>query len=91
MSLTVPFTFVDTTAGNFTLTLANGTFVGQRKTVLQTVAGNTITITPANLLGITSVQLSSVGESVTFVWAGSSWGIVGTSTGDTNGLAPVYV
>lgn len=61
-------------------TLANGSTTGHKLTVV--VEGDTGsgagTITPASALGFTDVDITSVGDSVSFVWRGNNWAIFAT-------------
>lgn len=57
-------------------TLADGED-GQRMTLLMTVDGGTATITPANLVGSTSIALGDVGDAVILEFStGNGWVIV---------------
>ena len=67
--------FTSTGAGN-ALTLANGTYAGQRVRIIHSVKGasGTGVITPATF-DHTSVTLTNVYASVEFIWTGSTWTI----------------
>ena len=63
--------FTSTGAGQ-ALTLANGTFAGQRVVVFHSVDGGSGVITPTTF-DHTSVTLTNVYDSVEFVWTGATW------------------
>ena len=58
------------------LTLANGNN-GQLKIITMTAnGGGAVTITPANLLGGSSISFSSVGQSVILLFTGTTWAVI---------------
>lgn len=65
-----------TSGGAHTVTLANGTFLGQcKKIIISSVAAGTITITPANLADGTSLTMAEILDSVELLWDGTNWNI----------------
>jgi hypothetical protein len=76
--------FTSTGAGN-ALTVADGSFPGQRKTIIHVVKGSSGTgvitqTTGAKLTsGITTITLSTVFASITLEWDGSVWNCVNSS------------
>ena len=77
ISTTAPISFIDTSGGTASLTLANGS-AGQLKILTMTVAGSDATLTQANgnldsTAVPTSIVFNAVGESVTLVSTGSAW------------------
>jgi hypothetical protein len=67
-----------TGAGAEALTLANGSYLGQRLTIkLVTDGGGAGTLTPTTKTGFTSVVLDDAGEFVTLEWTTSGWIIDG--------------
>ena len=68
-----------TSAGAHTVTLANGTFVGQCKKIILSVDGGTVTLTPANLADGTSITLDDILDSVELLWDGTNWNIMQAS------------
>lgn len=77
ISLTSPLTLIDGAAGQ-TRTMAAGTVPGQMKTLW--LAAQASGLTTVTLTGNTipaSLALSTVGQSVTFMWTGSKWTLVG--------------
>jgi hypothetical protein len=58
------------------LTLANGNN-GQLKIITMSAnGGGAVTITPANLLGGSSISFSSVGQSVILLFTGTTWAVI---------------
>lgn len=65
---------------SFTLTLANGV-QGQIKVILMkaqdsSVNNHTVTVTPANLAGYSSIEFSSTGSAVVLLFSVSQWYII---------------
>ena len=72
--------------GTTAYTLANGLFIGQRKTVVVISGASTPagTITPATPSGFATVSaLGTVGDSVEFIWAGTGAWYIANSQGVT--------
>lgn len=70
---------VTQTAGATALSLADGSD-GQLKTVLAVGTGaNTITITPTNLRGFTTITLNAEGETATLLFKNSKWNVITTN------------
>ncbi len=57
-------------------TLADGTFVGQRKLIRLVADGGDGTLTPVNLAGGTTIVFSNVGDQVMLIWDGTDWNVV---------------
>ena len=84
-----------TSTGTNALTLADGTVVGQTKTIIHDVDGGVGTITPTSAVGYSTITLTDVGDAVQLMWsstAGGSngWVIIGGgsgSAGDVGDLA----
>tara|TARA_Y100000589_G_scaffold18767_1_gene15606 strand:+ start:24 stop:935 length:912 start_codon:yes stop_codon:yes gene_type:complete len=77
----IEVSLLDTSSGTASLTLSAGRFVGQRKIIIMTVAGNNATMTQSNgNLNSTNVSSSivfnAVGESVILIYNGSNWNVV---------------
>ena len=69
-------------SGTKAYTLANGTFVGQRKTVYCRTAASTPVgvLTPASVgAGYATLTFGAAAESVELEWDGSAWQLVGVS------------
>ena len=80
----IEVSLLNTASGTATLTLSAGRFVGQRKIIIMTVAGNNATMTQSNgNLNSTNVSSSilfnAVGESVVLVYNGSNWNVVSSN------------
>ena len=77
----IEVSLLNTASGTASLTLSAGRFVGQRKIIIRTVAGNNATMTQANgnlnsTNVSTSILFNAVGESVILVYNGSNWNVV---------------
>ena len=77
----IEVSLLDTSSGTASLTLSAGRFVGQRKIIIMTVAGNNATMTQSNgnlnsTNVSTSILFNAVGESVILVYNGSNWNVV---------------
>ena len=81
LGTTISFFSID---GTKAYALADGTAEGEIKIVICTVAANTPagTLTPNATAGAyATIAFSVVGQSVTLVWTGSGWAIVGRQAG----------
>lgn len=69
--------------GTEAYTLADGSYEGQRKTLYCVVAATTPdgTITPATLVGGTTLDMDAVSESYELEWHASGWNVVNTVGG----------
>ena len=69
-----------TSGGAHTVTLADGTYDGQVKTITITdVTAGTITITPANFADGTSITMAEIFDSVTLIFDGTDWNVASAS------------
>ncbi len=77
LSINKRTSLIDVT-GTKAYTLADGTRIGQRKSIRVIVAASTPdgTLTPSNLADGTSIDLDAVNESVELEWDGTNWRIV---------------
>ena len=80
----IEVSLLNTASGTASLTLSAGRFVGQRKIIIMTVAGNNATMTQSNgNLNSTNVSSSilfnAVGESVILIYNGSNWNVVSSN------------
>jgi hypothetical protein len=66
--------------GTVAFTLANGTELGQRKSLRCTIAAGTPvgTLTPASASGFATILFDAVGETAELEWNGTAWEIVNT-------------
>ena len=79
---TTAVTFINRNSG-----LANGTYTGQRKTLVG--SSGTHTITPAATTGWTSVRLE-VGQTASLVWtAANQWALTSVATSSVGGRLPI--
>ena len=79
VDVTSAITSIATGAGALSLTLANGTSAGQLKFITMiTDGGGTATITPATLLGYSTIALADVGDSCTLLYLNSTsgWAVI---------------
>lgn len=86
VSVNTEITTLNLATGAQALTLANGLFIGQRKTiVVVTIAGSPVgTLTPATPSGFATVTaLGAVGDSVELIWAGAGAWYLASSFGCT--------
>lgn len=68
-----------TSAGAHTVTLADGSFAGQEKTVILSVDGGTITLTPANFADGTSLTFADILDTATLIFDGTDWNLAAAS------------
>ena len=66
-----------TTTGADAYTLADAPTEGQEKTIIMVGFVGIATITPANLLGFTTIALDAVGDSVQLIFTNGSWAVAG--------------
>ena len=79
ISLETAVSFLNTTGGTSSLTLATGT-AGQIKHIIMTVAGNAATLSTSNgnldASVSTSIVFDAVGENATLIYNGSKWSVM---------------
>jgi len=79
ISLETAVSFLNTTSGTSSLTLATGT-AGQIKHIIMTVAGNAATLSTSNgnldASVSTSIVFDAVGENATLIYNGSKWSVM---------------
>lgn len=68
-------TILTNTEGDYTVTIADGTYAGQLKLILCSSAAGTTNLT-ANLRGCTA-SFTETGHSLLLVWHGSDWYVIG--------------
>jgi len=89
-SLLTALTLHTTSGGADVLTLADGLYVGQRKSVAMLVDSTSSVVTPATTLGAWStITLLVVGDSCDLMWTGSGWIIMGVGPGANTAGNPV--
>jgi len=75
-SITTAVTLLETTSSG-TTTLANGTIVGQVKTIICDTDGGASVCTPQNPLGFANLNFVDDGDTATLMWTGAKWAIIG--------------
>jgi acyl CoA:acetate/3-ketoacid CoA transferase beta subunit len=71
-----------TSTGADVVTLADGLYIGQKKTINCVVDGGSVVVTPTTTLGAWSTcTLLAVGDSVTLEWNGTGWFALGVGAG----------
>lgn len=68
-----------TTTGADALTIADGAYIGQRKTIIMVVDGGDGTLTPSNGLGYSTITFADAGDGVELVWTSGGWATVGAA------------
>ena len=84
-----------TSTGTNALTLADGTVVGQTKTIIHDVDGGSGVLTPTSVAGYSTITFTDVGDAVQLMWSSTvggsnGWVIIGGgsgSAGDVGDLA----
>ena len=77
ISITTAVTLLGLESTNGATTLANGTVVGQMKTIIADVDQGASTLTPQTRLGFLAIKFVDDGDTATLMWTGSKWAIVG--------------
>lgn len=78
-----------TSTGADVITLANGTYVGQKKTIVHAVDGGSAIVTPATTVGAWStITLLVPGDTCQLQWNGTGWVALGVGAGTVN--LPVF-
>jgi hypothetical protein len=81
ISITNVLTTISTDAGGDAFTLANGTVVGQIKTIQSVLIDGDAVITPVSLLDGDTITFGDTGDSVTLMWNGTAWLLIGNNGG----------
>jgi hypothetical protein len=79
ISVSTAVTLLELESTNGATTLANGTVIGQMKTIIADVGGGTSTLTPASRLGYANIRFVDDGDSATLMWTGNAWAIINTA------------
>ena len=77
ISITTAVTLLGLESTNGATTLANGTVVGQMKTIIADTDQGASTLTPQTRLGFLAIKFVDDGDTATLMWTGAKWGIVG--------------
>ena len=78
------------TSGSVATTLADGTVIGQVKVIINDTDGGASECTPADPLGFTYIDFEDDGDTITLMWTGTSWAVIGSvdiSTAASAGIA----
>lgn len=78
-----------TTTGAQAGTLADGTFVGQKKKIQLVVDGGDGTLTPENLSGGTTITFADAGDYVVMQWTGADWLVIESGNDADGATGPV--
>ena len=79
ISVSTAVTLLELESTNGATTLANGTVIGQMKTIIADTAGGASTLTPVNRLGYANIRFVDDGDTATLMWTGSAWAIINTA------------
>jgi hypothetical protein len=77
ISITTAVTLLGLEATNGATTLANGTVIGQMKTIIADTDQGASTLTPQSRLGYLALEFLDDGDTVTLMWTGAAWAIIG--------------
>lgn len=79
VNVTTPTTLFTSTGASQALTMADGTFAGQKKIVHHTVDGGSGILTPTHPGNFATVTFTNVHDWASFEWSGSVWNVVAFS------------
>jgi hypothetical protein len=77
ISITTAVTLLGLESTNGATTLADGTVVGQMKTIIADTDQGSSVLTPADPLGYADLNFVDDGDTATLLWTGAKWAIVG--------------
>ena len=77
ISITTAVTLLGLESTNGATTLADGTVVGQMKTIIADTDQGASVLTPADPLGYADLNFVDDGDTATLLWTGAKWAIVG--------------
>ena len=78
-----------TSTGADVITLANGTYIGQKKTIICSVDGGSVIVTPATTVGAWStITLLVVGDACHLQWNDTGWIALGVGAGTV--ILPIF-
>jgi len=90
VDVTSAVTLVTSTGAAEALTLADGTVVGQTKTIIHDVDGGSSVITPTTASGFTTATLTDVGDCVVLMWTATrGWVAIGGGSGSAADLGDI--
>jgi hypothetical protein len=82
-SATTAITVLNCTSAN-AVSLADSTSVGQIKTFVVGTGAAGAVITPADMLNGSTVTIDALGDTVSLMWTGSTWVIIGSGAGGSH-------
>ena len=77
ISITTAVTLLGLEATNGATTLADGTVVGQMKTIIADTDQGSSVLTPADPLGYADLNFVDDGDTATLIWSGAKWAVIG--------------
>jgi hypothetical protein len=77
ISITTAVTLLGLEATNGATTLADGTVVGQMKTIIADTDQGSSILTPATPMGFVDLNFLDDGDTATLIWTGAKWAIIG--------------
>ena len=88
VTLTGVFTEFTSTGAGDALTLADGSEIGQMKTVTHIVDGGSGVLTPATFVDGTTITFTTIGESWTGMWTVAGWVTISRTAGIVGSAYP---
>ena len=77
ISITTAVTLLGLESTNGATTLADGTVVGQMKTIIADTDQGSSVLTPADPLGYADLNFVDDGDTATLMWTGAKWAVIG--------------
>ena len=77
ISVTTAVTLLGLESTNGATTLANGTVVGQMKTIIADTDQGASVMTPASPMGFADLNFVDDGDTATLIWSGAKWAVIG--------------
>ena len=77
ISVTTAVTLLGLEGTNGATTLANGTVVGQMKTIIADTDQGASVMTPASPMGFADLNFVDDGDTAMLMWTGAAWAIIG--------------
>ena len=77
ISITTAVTLLNLESTNGATTLADGTVVGQMKTIIADVDQGSSVMTPASPMGFADLNFVDDGDTAMLMWTGAAWAIIG--------------
>ena len=77
ISVSTAVTLLVLESTNGATTLANGTVVGQMKTIIADTDQGASVMTPASPMGFADLNFVDDGDTATLIWSGAKWAVIG--------------